>query len=259
MAVHERKSRVLIIEEDVADARRVADAIAESGRAFEVERVDRLQDGLDRLGRDRFDVVVLNLELPDSCEMNTLDAVSCRHPDVPVVVLAGPGDDTLGVRAVQSGAQDFLSTDHILGRHVAAKLRFAIERHRVRRALERNITRVRASELKFRNVFESAGDGLVVVEPNGSILSANASAALLLSARGEDPIGTIFPAELRPGECRVHAVGGRSVETNVTRTVWGGRSVYLASMRDVTERAHDETGRRVDRDVDPAPPERAAG
>lgn len=240
MAVDGRDTRVLLIEDNIGDARLLAELVSECAPpAFAIERAGTLKEGLDRLGARRYDVVVLDLSLPDSSELETLHAVTCRHPDVPIVVLTGLEDETLGMRAVQAGAQDFVPKDEMTGTHVSATLRFAIERHRLRRSLQLNAARAQASLLRFRNVFERTADGIVVMDESGRILSANPTAERMLGASSEDLMGTEFPVDIPIGARRVHEThppgGTRRIETHVTRTVWGGKRARLASMRDVTE------------------------
>src|SRR5690349_9980149 len=101
--------KVLLIEDDPEDTLLVQDALAElPGAPFTLETGDRLSAGLQRLAAKGVDVLLLDLSLPEGRGLDTLRLVRDQAPDVPVVVLTGLDDQTLALRAVQEGAQDYL-------------------------------------------------------------------------------------------------------------------------------------------------------
>ena len=75
--------------------------------------------------------MLLDLSLPDSQGLETLDEVRAGAPDVPVVVLTGNADEALGFEAVKRGAQDCLVKGFPDGKTLARVLRYAIERRRL--------------------------------------------------------------------------------------------------------------------------------
>lgn len=123
--------RVLLVEDNATDALVATGLLSKDPEvAFTVDRVTSLDAGLDRLVRGVFDVVLLDLSLGDSEGLATFLAVRNRAPAVPVVVVTGQDDETLGRAAVQAGAQDFLTKGRIEPRQLARSLQYAIERHR---------------------------------------------------------------------------------------------------------------------------------
>jgi signal transduction histidine kinase len=102
--------------------------------------VPRLDVGIQYLSRDRFDVVLLDLSLPDSFGLDTLRTLQEFIPDIPVVVLTGADDRELALQAMATGAQDYLVKDRISGQLLERSIRYAIERKKaeihVIRALE---------------------------------------------------------------------------------------------------------------------------
>jgi diguanylate cyclase (GGDEF)-like protein len=102
---------------------------------FTVEREGRLPAALERLERGGIELILLDLAMPETRELEALLQVRDRWPEVPVVVLIGPTDEALGERAVAEGAQDYLikgQTDsNLLGR----VLGHAVERQRMQLAL----------------------------------------------------------------------------------------------------------------------------
>jgi glutamate dehydrogenase (NAD(P)+) len=133
--VVERCVRVLLVEDNPVHARLVERLLAESSRpVFEVVTVERLADGLARLDEGGLDLVLLDLVLPDSAELETFLRVHARAPDVPVVVLTGLDDVQLAARAVEGGAQDYLVKTHLDAARLSRSIRYALERVRARSA-----------------------------------------------------------------------------------------------------------------------------
>lgn len=122
---------MLLVEDNPTDALVATGLLTnDPGVAFAVDRATSLDDGLERLQRGGFDVVLLDLTLGDSEGLDTFLAVRNRAPAVPVVVVTGNDDEALGRSAVEAGAQDFLTKGRIEPRHLARSLQYAIERHR---------------------------------------------------------------------------------------------------------------------------------
>jgi Flp pilus assembly CpaE family ATPase len=122
---------VLLIEDNPGDAELVKAALADSGGVtFQVFFADALLPGLDRLARGDIDLVLLDLSLPDSHGLDGLTAVRTHAPFVPVVLLTGWASESLALRAMQSGAQDYLVKGTLQGPDLALRLQHAIVRQR---------------------------------------------------------------------------------------------------------------------------------
>jgi two-component system sensor histidine kinase/response regulator len=123
--------RVLLIEDNPADARLVTVALAESRQTrFEVKTAARLSIALDHLRHDQFDVVLLDLSLPDCPREQTISRVTTAAARLPIVVLTGLDDELLGREIVKLGAQDYLVKGQFDGRLLTRALFYAIQRKR---------------------------------------------------------------------------------------------------------------------------------
>jgi DNA-binding response OmpR family regulator len=132
----ETPARVLVIEDDAEMEFFIRTRLEEArGRPFAVTHAATLADGLRSLSETRTDVVLLDLNLPDSAGEETFRRVRDQAPDTPVVVLTAVEDEALSDRLVAAGAQDYLVKSEVLGAVVARTLRHAVERKRA--ALER--------------------------------------------------------------------------------------------------------------------------
>ena len=148
--MNDKAIRVLLIEDNPGDARLIRQMLAEvRGAGFGLECVDRLSTGLERLGTGGFDVILLDLGLPDSRGLDTFTRVYAQVLQVPIIVLTGLADETLAVKAVREGAQDYLVKGQTEGHLLARAIRHAVERKRTQEAL-------RKSEEKYHTLFESS-------------------------------------------------------------------------------------------------------
>ena len=137
--------RVLIIEDNLGDVRLLWDELVAPRGTGRLERVwaKSLGEALDLLQAGSFDAVVLDLGLPDSSGLDTLNMVQTQAPGVPVVVVTGLDDEALALQALQAGAQDYLVKGSASGKMVGRAVRYAVERKRTELVLAR-----RASELQ---------------------------------------------------------------------------------------------------------------
>ena len=124
--------KILLIEDDVAEARLLQEILKSFNLTlFSLTHVKRLQEALERLKEDHFDVILLDLTLPDSQGLTSLELLVERFPHLPIVVLTNTNDDRLAIEAVRQGAQDYLVKRHINIDVLVRSLQYAIERQRV--------------------------------------------------------------------------------------------------------------------------------
>lgn len=130
---------VLLIEDSRAEARLLQEMLAAQqapkSRPFHLLHVTRLETALERIRQNAFDVVLLDLSLPDSQGLATLKTLINRAPTLPVVVLTNTNDDELALEAVRQGAQDYLVKRQVSTSVLVRSLCYAIERKQVAEAL----------------------------------------------------------------------------------------------------------------------------
>ena len=128
--------KILLIEDDTGDADYFREIIKESKLVrFEVETTDKLLSGIELLGRKKFDIVLVDLNLPDSHGISTFSELHEHTLETPLVVLTGLDDEQMALQAVRKGAQDFIVKGQMDGRMLARVLSYAIERHRMQTVL----------------------------------------------------------------------------------------------------------------------------
>jgi two-component system sensor histidine kinase/response regulator len=132
----EAPKKVLLVEDDPADARLVQTALADSrGVRFDVRRVACMAEALKCIATAHFDVVLLDLSLPDCAPRETVERIRGEFQKTPIVVLTGLDDEDFGRSMVQFGVQDYLIKGQFDSRLLARSLTYAIERKRTEREL----------------------------------------------------------------------------------------------------------------------------
>ncbi len=131
MASLDTPTRVLLVEDNPGDTRLIIELLQEVERErYEVTHVDRVATALEHIDSGRFDVVLLDLSLPDGTGAQTLATLHSAAPALPIVVLTGLDDEATALRVVKEGAQDYLVKGSVAPGLLARTIRYAIERHR---------------------------------------------------------------------------------------------------------------------------------
>ncbi len=142
--------RILHIEDNPADAAFIQEMLTEAKDfSFELEWKDRLSTGLEHLTKMETDVVLLDLNLPDSRDFVTFTKTLAQASEIPIVILTGIGDEKLALKAVHEGAQDYLIKTHIDSDLLIRTIRYAIERKYVEREIKNYTAKLeKANRLK---------------------------------------------------------------------------------------------------------------
>lgn len=123
--------KILLVEDDSDDARFLRACLDREGaQDIELIRAALMQEAIQALHGDSFDVVLLDLHLPDATGRSCVERVQHVNPEVPIVVLSGLGDEDFAVEILNSGAQDYLVKWEGDGRIILRSIRYAIERKR---------------------------------------------------------------------------------------------------------------------------------
>lgn len=128
---------ILLIEDNPVDARLVEKALkGKSSTSFLFSCMPLLRPALDHLGQQgKPDLVLLDLNLPDSWGLDTFFQVYKQAPDVPIVILSGLDIEDLALRALQAGAQDYLIKGQYSSEILVRSIHYAIRRKQVEQAL----------------------------------------------------------------------------------------------------------------------------
>lgn len=121
--------QVLLIEDNLAEARLFKEILQDAwATEFGLVHFQRLGQAIIGLNSTRFDIALLDLTLPDSDGLESLDALIHHAPSLPIVVLTNTNDDDLALEAVRHGAQDYLVKRQVTIDVLVRSIRYAIER-----------------------------------------------------------------------------------------------------------------------------------
>ena len=125
-------TKILLVEDNPGDCRLVLEAFREiAGLQSEITRCETLTQAIDALACGKPDAALIDLGLPDAQGLDAVRRIREAAPDLPIVVLTVLNDESLGIRALKEGAQDYLIKTHIDWRTIWRALCYAIERQRV--------------------------------------------------------------------------------------------------------------------------------
>lgn len=136
--------RVLLIDDDPIQHLLLKNLLsAPAEPPFQCHVASALQDGWTQLAAGNADVLLLDLGLPGCAGMEAFTRTRERFPELPVVVLTGQDDETLGLSLVHKGAQDYLIKGQVSAALLARTLRYAIERQRLMLELQRALAEIK--------------------------------------------------------------------------------------------------------------------
>ena len=143
--------RILLVEDSMSDALLLQESLGETAPGqFDFTHAESWAEAVERLRRKKFDVLLLDLSLPDVTGRNTFLRARAEAPHLPIVVLTGEANEATGLDAVRHGIQDYLIKGQAYGRQTARAIRYAIERKQVEEALQVTEAALRESELQLR-------------------------------------------------------------------------------------------------------------
>jgi two-component sensor histidine kinase len=153
--------KVLLVEDNFGDAQLIREMLSRTGGArFDLKCATRLSTGLELLAAGGADVVLLDLSLPDSNGLDSFARTYTQAPEIPIVVLSGLDDETLAVKAVREGAQDYLIKGQVDSSLLERAIRYAIER---KRAEERITAALREKEILLRELQHRVRNNLRII------------------------------------------------------------------------------------------------
>lgn len=215
--------KILLVEDNPGDARLLWEAVKEATPArFNLMHVQRLSQALERLRDGSYDVILMDLGLPDSHGLNAITQAREQAPGAAIVVLTGLEDEAFALQALRQGAQDYLSKTQINSHLLIRSMRYAMERKRgeeqIRRLNEELEQRVFQRTTELEAIQSSMTEGLVALNSQGQVVTFNQAAANITGLTAEKVLGNLAEVILR--EIAPDIESPESVET-LTRILKG--------------------------------------
>ena len=247
--IDNKKIKILLIEDNPGDARLMQEALTEQkGVMFDLEWAESLKTGLEQIGKQSVDLVLLDLSLPDSQGLATFEQIQKHAQGIPVVVLTGLFDESLAMKALQQGAQDYLMKGQMGSELLVRSIRYAIERQRIEEEL-------RKSNDFNASILKAMPFGMVIVDAQGDILYLSERFEAIL---GKETIGRKcwlvyrddntqcyecpLKSEIKIGQVKSieaeNIMGGKIYQIMHIGIMYEGRKAVLEIFNDITERKH---------------------
>jgi diguanylate cyclase (GGDEF)-like protein/PAS domain S-box-containing protein len=147
--------------------------------SFTFVQAPRLSGGLQILREGSFDIVLLDLGLPDSEGMDSVLKIRRQSPTIPIIVFTGIDDNEVALKALHLDVQDYLTKGQIDRHLLVRSIRYAIERKRAVEAL-------RNSEARFRRLSESGIIGIAYFDADGRIIDGNDKFLAMIGSNREE-------------------------------------------------------------------------
>ena len=229
---------LLVIEDNQGDVNLLKIMLQETAIRFSLEVAGRLDQGIGLAKSQKFDLIFLDFNLPDSYGIDTFIHLKESISQIPVVVLSGTDDTTLALEAVRKGAQDYLVKGQFDGERLEKTIQFAIERQRIMHSLISN-------ESQLRVIIQQNYDGIIVLDSDKNILFCNPSASKILGKSFMQLLDRPFQFQVdidRINEIEIVQDSGERIaaEMKATKIQTGNESGYLINLHDVTLRKESE-------------------
>ena len=249
--------RILVVEDTADDAEVTMQSLSREGFAPDWKRVESAEEMRNALAERLWDVVVSDYSLPGFSAPEALALARTADPDMPFVVVSGTMGEQQVVEMMRAGAGDYLLKGCLsrLSAAVEREVREAENRRSQKRAEEA----MRASETRYRRLFEVARDGILIVDAaSRQILDANPFLSELLGFAREELLGKELwqiglysdieankagfrtiqeQGYIRYDDLPLKAKGGRHVQVEFVSNMYdnNGTQVIQCNIRDITE------------------------
>jgi diguanylate cyclase (GGDEF)-like protein/PAS domain S-box-containing protein len=174
---------LLLVEDNAGDARLLREMMKEQGAAhIHLEHVECMSDAEKSLAERPFDIILLDLGLPDSGGLSAVRRARAAAPRIPIVVLTGMDDQMLATQALQEGAQDYLIKGQTEARGLLRALRYASERNGMEDALF-------AEKERAQITLNCIGDAVACTDTAGNISFLNLVAEKMTGWQLQEAMG----------------------------------------------------------------------
>jgi PAS domain S-box-containing protein len=257
--------RVLIVEDSEFDAQMIVSMLRKGGYDVTFLRVETAESMRAALADARWDFILADYNLPEFSAPNALKLVQQSGLDIPFVIVSGGIGEDIAVSAMKMGAHDYLMKGNL------SRLVPAVERElrdAANRASQRNAERaLQESELRYRLLWETSPDAVILMDPSGTIHFANPAVTTVFGYTPEEVVGKSVTS-LQPVQLRGQFIGAvqRFLRSGMKRLNWravetlghrrdgaeipievsfsamelGGELRFCAFIRDITERKRAE-------------------
>lgn len=217
--------RIMVVEDNLDDAELLDFKLQQVKHDSYLTFADSLSKALSVLELTPFDLVLLDLGLPDSDGIETFTKMAAKHPFLPIIVLTGRDDETLALQLLRLGALDFLVKDQVTTPLLTRSIKYAIASKQAQE-----------TSRWLASIVESSTDAIIGKSTANVILSWNSGAELIYGYKAEEAIGKpiefiLAPDRLHEGkEILDRVLAGEMVPPYLTQRQRKDGSIITASV-----------------------------
>ena len=189
--INKKPLKILVVEDDLVNKTLLKSLLTQSSLPItELFFAGSLADTLESLGNNDPDIILLDLNLPDSKGLDTLTTVAREHPQIAIVVISGGYGEEIGLSTVSIGAQDYLVKGKYDIDTLSKSINYAIERKKIERKLQ-------LAKEKYQTIFDNSAVAITVANDQEQIISWNKFTENLLGMNKDDlflkPVSSFYP------------------------------------------------------------------
>lgn len=233
--------KILLVEDNLGDARLIQELLNEViDFKHDLISTSSLSEGLQYIEKESFDVILLDLSLPDSNGFDTIFRTREKAKNMPIVVLTGLNDENFARKAVQAGAQDYLIKGQIESNPLVRSIYHAIDRNKMMQTIESLALTLEKSESQLKEIINTNADSIIIVDKDGIVRFVNPAAEEFFRRKNSKFIGEYFGFPTTGSDKTeieiVRETGEIScAEMRVVEFEWEKSKAHLLSIRDISE------------------------
>lgn len=186
MTTFAKDLKLLLVEDNTGDFILVSEYLKMVLPASKMVHAKTLMAALTAMGKNDFDIILLDLTLPDSNGIDSITEIISLAQGRPVIVLTGFSDLQFGVDSLKLGVQDYLIKDEVTPAILLKSINYSIERKKNQQQLEQN-------EKRYRALIENSTDGLLLVDPKGKVLEMSVMGKKILGLQPDEDLDYALP------------------------------------------------------------------
>jgi len=206
---------LLLVDDDTVDQRLIMKSLSRFSQnvRFNIETAGTLAEATEHLRSDKYDIVLLDLNLPDSTGISTVQGVQSANSNIPIVVLTGLPDEKMGLQTIEEGAEDYLVKGKFSDDGLMRAIRYAIERKRPEQKLKN-------AAKEWRTTFDSITDFIAILDNDFKILRVNMALANAFGVQPQQLIGrTCYEVYRCPNHDTVNCPHAQTLKTKKASSV----------------------------------------
>ena len=177
----QQELKVLLIEDNPGDAFLIKFYLGEStSPVFHVSHSEDVKGGLDLLSKGNFDIILSDMNLPDSFGVDTIKSILTKYPGNLVIVLTGLTDEEVGLETVRYGAQDFLVKGKFDGKVLISSVMFSFERFKLNKQIDRVSKQLDEENSRIDTIQKLLNAGYIEFDPaNDTVFRSDYTSKLI--------------------------------------------------------------------------------